>query len=72
MAPESPDEFNENSADEPIDIPETVSYSIFKGRLSRGWFHQLRWIHLKVDVRMKDDGSTQKGFQFEFGINHYS
>ena len=57
MAPESPE-----SSNEAVEIPETVTYSVFKGRWSRGWFYQLRWIHLKVDVKMKDDGSIQKGF----------
>ena len=63
MAPESLNE-SEESANELLEIPECVFYreNVFKGRWSRGWFHQLRWIHLKVDVKMKDDGSTQACF----------
>ena len=63
MAPESLNE-SEESANELLEIPECVFYreNLFKGRWSRGWFHQLRWIHLKVDVKMKDDGSTQACF----------
>ena len=64
MAPESLNEPEEGDS-EPLDIPECVFYreNVFKGRWSRGWFHQLRWIHLKVDVKMKDDGSTQECFR---------
>lgn len=63
MAPESLNE-PEEGANELLEIPECVFYReyVFKGRWSRGWFHQLRWIHLKVDVKMKDDGSTQERF----------
>ena len=63
MAPESINE-TEEGAEESLEIPECIIYreNIFKGRWSRGWFHKLRWIHLKVDVKMKDDGSVQEGF----------
>ena len=70
MAPESIDETLEG-AEEALEIPGCIFYreNIFKGRWSRGWFHKLRWIHLKVDVKMKEDGSIQDSFSL---VDHSS
>ena len=29
-----------------------------KSRSNRGWYHKLRWIHIKVDTKNDDESST--------------